>query len=391
MNTGSILSVFILSCLSCIMIIIYNLDARMQVKQIKILLWMFFFGVLAFSFYFEPSTNFRWDLLEHYKQVDYFRGGDLFSLWAGGGYAKLPLVNLLFYVSSLFDGYWVIQVVPFFIDGVILLWILFSQVKKQFHELQSIKVNIVLLTFFYWFSTVDYKLALTGIRCVLSVAICSLALYFEFEEKIRKRYVYLLLALGLSIHHFACAVLFIRFLAWINRPKYIIICLIAISMFGQFIIENFLVNIPYFGFIFDMIDYFSGSRYDLITYFQEQGVSSIVIYIFKIILCVYLLYITVVLKDKCENLSSQENKMIMYVQYVSIFAICMFFNYLFQERSMYIVAYAFAMIGPIYFYKIKTSAFENGFFLVVASCVLFMTDIYPLMVNYVGYWFLGRN
>ena len=91
-----------------------------------------------------------------------------------------------------------------------------------------------------------------------------------------------------------------------------------------------------------------------------------------------------------ERRNSVERQIIEFTSTLAVVAVVACYLYVFTERLMYLVAYGFLLCIP-YYRKLKANNFTvDAMMLFIMLWLWFFNDIYPLMVNETGVYFLAQ-
>lgn len=378
------------------------------VKDLKIskglflsLISLILLGIVVFGYYYKPSG----DLVRHYDLLDKMREGGWNYAQNESQYKSLYVYNTFAYIIAVSGEYALLQTIPLIIDCSIFLYIYLDVVKRHNSESNFISAKDSLFVFFLWIATFGLKLAITGIRCVLAVALCALAIYQECIRDKHKISSFLLYIAAIFTHNFAIWVIIIRIISRLKFKKILTITVLVFLLCGENVFDFLRNNTAnnYVRFIFTRLmqtfDKFKvGSNVA-----STSGTAFVLMWGGFVLITAYLIYVSVYTKTfyPRENLLNKKDaksflKVCDLCYTIGLLGLPMFFNYLYMERYMYIIAWAFLMIGYYYVKAVdgqtqrRTLNFSITVFAVlVSSFVLFFNDVYMFMANYVGFYFLG--
>lgn len=351
---------------------------------------LLFIAVLLafFSFIFKPAEFIRWDLIEHFKLVDDMRINDYEYAIKESHYSDLFVYNYFsYFISFLPKGFQnLLTTIPLVIDFSIVGYI-YTKMYKVYLPETSEKTKI--LSVLFWLFTFGIKLAISGIRCSLAVSLTVLAIYLEAIQKKHRLLSIILYAASIYIHNFSIVLILVRLFSALRAPWVLMILSFGISSalepFARFVVEN--SKNEYWVFSFGRI---LNTAEDMSFEVARQTFSgvSFAIYLSFMVFSLYLFLISINVKRNykekgyCRTVAN-------FTASVGAVAIGLAFNYLYLERFMYFVSFAFLMIIPLYNRKTKRINLENLLLIPSMLFVFFFNDIYIFIVNYVGEYFLA--
>ena len=385
------LAVICLSLLMLILVIICfllfsnNTISKRCGKTLYLVIAVLFAG---FSFFFSPQDFIRWDLLEHFKVINEMRSGGIEYATKGSQYADLFVYNYFAYFISLLPKCLqnLVSTIPLIIDFSIV-----GYIYKRIYNVHIVEANgkTRVLSVLLWFCTFGIKLAITDIRCSLAVSLVAVAIYLFVIEKRKKIFAILLSIIAVFVHQFAVVVIVVGIFSKIKKPGVLLISSLSIAIFlhplARFIVNN--TSNAYINFSFNRI-LKTENYYGFIEAIKNFSTSQLLVDLGFIMMSICLYYMS--LKAKCgigEN--NYCKNVINFTNAVGAVAIGLAFNYLYLERFMYLVSFAFLLVVPIYNCGYKMIRNLNLLMLPIAIYVLYFNDIYILMVNYLGYYFLA--
>ena len=159
----------------------------------------------------------------------------------------------------------------------------------------------------------------------------------------------------------------------------------AIEPISRFMINN--VNSGYLRFSFSRILQTMEDR-SFISAIKNFDLALLLVYFCFIALSIYLFVISLRAKEKYKDEDGYKKTIANFTATVGAVAIGLSFNYLYLERFMYLVSYAYLMIIPIHNEK-KEMSWENIIVLPVAFFMFMFNDIYTFMVNFAENYFFA--
>lgn len=359
-------------------------------------------SICTFAYFFEPVGG---DLSRHYELLEQMKMGGWNFASNKSQYSSLFIYNIFAYLIAQSGNYALLQTIPLIIDFVIFIHIYFDVTKRNNVDSSSISAKDSFFVFFLWITSFGLKLAITGIRCVLAVALCAWALYNEYICKRKKGLSIAMYIVALFIHNFALWIIAIRLAMLVKKKGVVVSILLIVILFGHMIVQFLYDIVPnrYLQFIFARIlETFSEFQLGGEN-LENSGSAILMTWAGFVLLAIYLLYMSNFVKKhyQYENAFNKSEKVYTDALFdacytIGLMGLPMAFNYLYMERYMYLIAWAFLMISYYYLKTVriclpqKKKNFEimTGMTF-VCLFVLFFNDIYILMVNYVGYYFLA--
>lgn len=393
MSLGSVFCVMMIGTVAVLMLFAALSPEKYQISvgQFGGVLFLMIVLIAGFAYYFEPKNFIRWDLLIHYRKIRLFRNYSFAEAWNGSEYKNLYLINFYFYLISRLPNNKLLPVIPLAIDFLIARYILMDRLRQKYGPNGKFRVSEGVWVTAIFLTTMGFKLALSGIRCVLAVSLCALAFYFEGVQKRKRPAAYLLYLCALMVHQFSILVLAIRLLTYMKGKWKILVGLILFCLFGATVSELVADALP------QSMSYVARAlqqvvrRWDSysISAMLEKSVAEISVYLTMICSAGYLLYVSIRLKKVRLKMDSQEISIFNFAEAVAMVAVGMSFNYLFLERTMYVIAFGFLMALPVYQRYYHPSILERVGMFVILLWLFFFNDLYALIANYVGRYFLA--
>ena len=351
------------------------------------------FATLAvFSFFFEPKEFIRWDLIEHFYLLDEMREGGIKYVVFESHYKDLYVFNFFaYFISTLPENLKnLLTTIPLVIDFAIVGYIYRKMFKTYLPETDG-KVRILAVVM--WLCTFGVKLAISGIRCSFAVSLVALAIYLLLTKEKRKVLSIiisvLLCVVAAFVHNFALVVILTWLASKLRKPVLTMLIALgigfAIEPISRFMINN--VNSGYLRFSFSRILQTMEDR-SFISAIKNFDLALLLVYFCFIALSIYLFVISLRAKEKYKDEDGYKKTIANFTATVGAVAIGLSFNYLYLERFMYLVSYAYLMIIPIHNEK-KEMSWENIIVLPVAFFMFMFNDIYTFMVNFAENYFFA--
>ncbi len=347
---------------------------------------------VVFSFFFEPKEFIRWDLIEHFRVLDEMREGGIKYVVFESLYKDLYVFNYFAYFISMLPENLknLLTTIPLIIDFAIVGYI-YRKMFKTYLPQTSGKVRI--LAILMWLCTFGMKLVISGIRCSFAVSLVALAIYLLMTKKKNKALsivmAVLLCVVAIFVHNFTLVVILTWLASKLRKPVLTMLIALgigfAIEPISRFMINN--VNSGYLRFSFSRILQTMEDR-SFTSAINNFGLAILLVYFCFIALSIYLFVISLRAKKKYKDEDGYKKTIANFTATVGAVAIGLSFNYLYLERFMYLVSYAYLMIIPIHNEK-KEMSWENIIVLPVAFFMFMFNDIYTFMVNFTGTYFFA--
>ncbi len=342
--------------------------------------------LVVFSFIFEPKKFVGWDLTRHFEILDQMRIGGLEFALEDSVYSGMVVYNYFAYFISLLPEKLqnLLTTIPLAID----FFIVGYMYRKMFNKyMPDASEKGKILSIIFWLCTFGIELAISGIRCTLAVSLVVFAIFLQMTEK-KKIVPIALCVTAVFIHHFALLVILIGLLSKIKKPVILVFISMAFSILAEPISKFILNNVSgeYLTFTFQrVLQTLEGTSF--ISSIRNFSTSVLLIYFSYIALSIYLFVISIEAKRRSTN--EYENKITSFAATVGAVAIGLAFNYLYIQRIMYVVSFAFLMVTALHNKRKSVINWENVFFVPISLFMFFFNDIYPFMVNYIGTYFLA--
>lgn len=365
-------------------------SVQISLRSFNIILLLLCGLILILAACFVPETFIRWDLINHYEVLEGMRAGGWHYAVTESTFKSLPVINIYFYLVSRLPINWPLQVIPLLVDFSIFYYIMKDSLVKNSKNRRTISIQIAVFVIIAWFSTIGIKLAITGIRTTLAVSLCTLAIYLEYVHKKRRVFSIWLYILASFIHYYALFCIAVRLACKIKNKKIVFFSVIGVTIFAEQLIR---ILMQMFTNQYINQALWQANRYlkwfSIANFIKHESLATISVYICFVIISVFALFVA--LKSKKMYITNEYSvKIIGYLEVVSMITLAMSFNYLFIERTMYILAYALLMALPIYLTKVRRTPYINLMMSVIFLWLIFFNDIYMFMVNETGVYFLAK-
>lgn len=340
----------------------------------------------VFVFYFKPSNLIRWDIFVHYDVVDALRGHDFQYALKYGGYKEFFLANAYFWTISRLPDNSMLPVIPIVIDYTVYLYIVNDRYKEEYGE-SNIEISQAVYTLFFWASTFGLKLAVSGLRCVTSCAIASLAMYFYCKDgKITIKPIILLIAAA-SIHSFALIIIPIYFFSKLRNKTPVVIAMVAINIVGSTLIK-FLRSLIPAGFYYLQVSFSQiikyWDSYSLSAVYLRSGLGMAILYLCMVAILIIQWYLTGQARNRLEKIESVDSRIFEYAHSLALVSVGMSFSYLFVERVLYLVSYSSIMTNTTNKNRYQIHPILMCVILILLLYVFYGNDIGTFIMNYSG-------
>lgn len=354
-----------------------------------------FASVVIYVYCFDVRPIARWDLLQHYRTIDLMKENGWHFVWTKGEYKDRYIISLYFYIMSFMPDYRLVPVIPLVIEFSIALY-LFEKSMKVYEVNDAYPIGDAAFTTLAWFATFGIKLAVSGVRCVWAVSLCALAIYWEAVRKEHKIAAYSLYVIAYGIHDFALVLIFIRLLMMIKDKRFLTICVFLgmVCLSGLLPVLYSMMPNPSLRRIYR---YWTNSS--ILSFIKGRSTSELSVILCMIIVMLYYAYVNYSIRRKLEAIdygtancrrNPEDLQIIEFTSTLAVVAIAACYLYVFTERLLYLVAYGFLLCIP-YYRKLKANNFTvDVLMLFIMLWLWFFNDIYPLMVNETGVYFLAR-
>lgn len=356
-------------------------NSFISLRQLKNLLIIFGLALVLFSYFFVPNSSIRWDLLEHYEEVNALRGQSFSYALETSWYSGLYYLSLIYsFIISRFSTNQLLPVLPILIDYACFMYIFIDRLKEEDNE--SVSAYEAIFTFIVWFSTFGLKLAISGMRCVTACAIASLGIYLYCKNK-KTPLLIVLIGISALIHSFSLVIVIIWLISKMRHKVIIPIFMIVFDLLGLNALQNIrsFTNNAYITFsVKKMIRYWN--RFTPRAVYEKSGFTFLVMFLCMIFVIVLLMWYLRRYGLTRLNVKQEDDRIYNYMQALSYFSVGMCFNYLFMERTMYLLSYGFLMLLPTKTERSWRGSAWSYILLVVVLFILYRNDIGTFIVNY---------
>lgn len=354
-----------------------------------------FASVVIYVYCFDVRPIARWDLLQHYRTIDLMKENGWHFVWTKGEYKDRYIISLYFYIMSFMPDYRLVPVIPLVIEFSIALY-LFEKSMKVYEVNDAYPIGDAAFTTLAWFATFGIKLAVSGVRCVWAVSLCALAIYWEAVRKEHKMAAYAMYVIAYGIHDFALIIILIRLLMTI-RDKRLLATGVLFGMVGL----TFAIPVLYSAMPTPAIRriYKYWTRSSILSFIEGQSTSTLLVILCMILTMLYYAYMNIKIRRMlydtqagCEEIRRNPSvlPMIEFTSSLAVVAVAACYLYVFTERLLYLVAYGFLMCIP-YYRKFRANNFYvDSVMLFILLWLWFFNDIYLIMVNETGVYFLAQ-
>lgn len=354
-----------------------------------------FASVVIYVYCFHVRPIARWDLLQHYRTIDLMKENGWHFVWTKGEYKDRYIISLYFYLMSFLPDYRLVPVIPLIIEFFIALY-LFEKSMKIYEVNDAYPIGDAAFATLAWFSTFGIKLAVSGVRCVWAVSLCALAIYWEAIQKEHRIAAYILYIIAYGIHDFALVLIFIRLLMVIKDKRFLVIY-VFLGMVGLSALLPVLYRMMPNPSLRRIYRYWTNSS--ILSFIKGRSTSELSVILCMILVMLYYAYVNYSIRRKMysadndtenDRRNSVERQIIEFTSTLAVVAVVACYLYVFTERLMYLVAYGFLLCIP-YYRKLKANNFTvDAMMLFIMLWLWFFNDIYPLMVNETGVYFLAQ-
>lgn len=362
-----------------------HIDKDLFSKVWKLVVIVSFFLALIF----EPNPYLDFDLLRINARLYDIRNFGLEESLKFTDIENLYIFKYWLYIVSMLDCDGLLTAVPFAMDVFIFGCIICDLIKNNNNRYRIKHLTFALIT---WMSLIGIKLAVTDIRCVFAMTICSFALFREYIMKKRRASSYTLYVISMFVHHYTIIFLLIRLLIGIfeklnNMYRFMLLSAfiamlpVAITLLSDYSISGFdYLNIA--------LDKLAGASNR--SYFIYREMSQRLLYLSMIAILLYTVCFTC---KEIYRINKFQGKDTVYFRsnislyLVSLFLLGFFQNYLILERGMYIIS----ILYPINYLLTpcqRIAKRKDYIIIPLLMYILFINDINAFIVNKLGYSYL---
>lgn len=356
-----------------------------SIAQFKGILVVFGFCLIVFVAFFEPNRVIRWDLLVHYEEVNKLRGHDFSYALQYCGYSVYYIATVYFWLISRLPDNTLLPVFPMIIDFLIFMYIFSDRFTHENEGVSHVSFSQAFFVFFSWLTTFGLKLAVSGLRCVTACAFASLAVYLFCKKAKHIFVVILFIATAALIHSYSLIVIPVVLLSKTKNKTPIICVMFAVYFFWAWTLET-LYNVLPANFLYIRVLLARVMRYwntySMISVYRGSGLGMALLYICMVVYAVLLWFAT---KEYQKSICSKDEtvrNIIEYTQTLLLFTIGMSFNYLYVERTMYLIAYSSIMLFTINERKCALNHLLKLLFICLQLYIFYSNDIGTFIANY---------
>lgn len=354
-----------------------------------------FASVVVYVYCFDIKPIARWDLLQHYRTIGLMKENGWNFVWTKGEYKDRYVISLYFYLISFMPDYRLVPVIPLIIEFSIALY-LFEKSMKVYEVNDAYPVADAAFTTLAWFATFGIKLAVSGVRCVWAVSLCALAIYWEAIRKEHRLVAYGLYIIAYGIHDFALVLILVRLLMMIKDKRLLAVC-VFLGMTGLSAILPVLYRMMPNPSLRRIYRYWTNSS--ILSFIKGRSISELSVILCMIFVMLYYAYVNYSIFRKLDTADKgteicqrnlAELQIIEFTSTLAVVAVAACYLYVFTERLLYLVAYGFLLCIPYYRKMKANNVTVDALMLFIMLWLWFFNDIYPLMVNETGVYFLAQ-
>ncbi len=372
-------------------------ELYISVQSFCILFFIFAVAVVVMVYNLDPRESIRWDLLVHYDTLEQMRTQGLDYVLHESEYKNLFLINWYFYLIALIGNDRLLSVFPVFIDFMCALYLIWDQLKMRYGDTAPLRDCAFISGI--WFMSFGFMLSVSGVRCVLAMAIGVTALYLEYYKKEHRVLAVFLYAASLMTHSMGAAIFLIRILLYVKNKLVLQITLIlACLLFSPAAsIASGIIGNSYLRYLLTNVSKY-WSFFGTLRWFIRESNSDRTIFICYLFICLFNLYmVSIIRKTYVVPLGEdagekhRDYRAWNLLSTVSILYVTGMFNFLFTQRITYILAYTFPLSIAMYLKAVdrnRSRMLLHLFILAICFWRFFFDDLYIFIVNYTGVYFL---
>lgn len=168
------LAIIFLSAYSGRIVVVGKQDDYHNVKKFLVIVTLF---LALFAYYIKPISS--WDLFRTHQLIDSMSLYGYHYATTVSEYKELLVINNFYYLISLLQNHDLAQFFVILFDFGLMTYIFLNLMKKEdIHDTCEFAFFFILFLCFY-----DLTLAISGIRNVLAMSICAVAIYNELYFK----------------------------------------------------------------------------------------------------------------------------------------------------------------------------------------------------------------
>lgn len=366
-------------------------DCVISIRQLDIILFFCFLAILILVFNFDPRQTIRFDINEHMKAMDIMKIKGWDYAIHSSEYEGLYIICAYFFLIIAIGNYHFLPILPMLIEFIIFRYIIVDRIRSDGKT--TVPFKDIGFTMYIWICTYGLMLAMTGIRCVLAVSVMFLAVYRDYIKNNRGVFTWILYVIPLFIHSFSLIMVLVRVFAMVKKKNRFIIPIFLLLVLSQPIL-NVAYSVfrgGYIGIVITKIGNY-WIRRNMIRWIAGVTNAAKTVAISYLIVMFYYSYVVISIR-KCRELFTEAEKRI-YSLAVSVMYIglAVSFNYLLLERFTYVLSWSFLIIMPLY-HRFRMRTLSNTLINIFASLVMFWLfffhDLYMILVNFTGVYFLA--
>lgn len=397
MNVIEALGLLVIALIVMILILfsIKN-DIYLSVRSFCVLFLVFTAAIAVMVYNLDPRESIRWDLLVHYDTLEQMRTRGLEYVLHESEYKSLFLINWYFYLIALIGDNKLLSVFPVIIDFLCALYMIQDQLKLRYGK--SAPIRDCALIAGMWFMSYGFMLSISGVRCVLAMAMGVLGLYLEYYKREHRAFGVFLYIAALMTHSMGAAIPLIRILLKVKNKLLVQITMIAACLLFSPVatVLGNVIGITYLRYLLtNLAKYWR--LFGTVRWFLWTDNASRTVFLSYVMICIFYVYMVQIIKQK--QFHSPETAVETNPEYrawnlcstISILYVTSMFNRLFTERLTYILGFSMAFIVPMYLQSVERNwkrMVLHGFMLLIFLWLFFFNDLYIFIVNFTGVYFL---
>ena len=371
-------------------------DIYISVQNFVILFLIFTFAIALMVYNLDPRESIRWDLLVHFETLEKMQKQGLDYVLHGSEYRYLLLVNAYFYLIALIGNFRLLPVFPVIIDFLCALYMIQDQLRIRYGKAAPIR-DCALISGL-WFMSFGFMLSVSGIRCVLAVALGMLGLYMEYYKKEHRIFGIFLYIVAIMTHTLGIVIPLIRLLLRVrNKLLMMIVMVCGCVLFSPIAsLGAKVIGLSYFRYLLlNVAKYWSS--FGTIRWLLRVYNSDRTVFLCYLLICLFNLYmlwrIQKNLRESALVTGEEDEKYRVWnlTATIAVLYVTGLFNALFTQRLTYILAYSFPLSVPLYLQSVdrnwKVTLFHL-FMILIFFWLFFFNDLYIFIVNYTGVYFL---
>ncbi len=398
MNVIEAAGLFVIGVILLILILfsIRN-DTYISIRNFAVLFLVLSVAMAVMVYNFDMSDKIRWDLWIHYDTLSKMQKQGLDYVLHESEYKNLIFINAYFYLVALIGDFKLLSVLPVFIDFLCAFYMIQDQLRLRYGK--TVPVAHCAYVSGLWFMSYGLALSISGVRCVLAMALGVLGLYLEYYKREHRGFGVFLYIAALMTHSLGAAIPLIRILLFVKKKILLLIALIAgCILFAP--VASVLSSVLSFSYLkyllFNIAKYWTS--FGTVVWFLGKPNSERSVYLCYIIICFFNLYMVVRIRKKyADRPEDRDESRETYrawnlLSTIAVLYVTGLFNALFTERLTYILAYSFPLSVPLYLGAVehnRRNTVLHLFMLAIFFWMFFFKDLYMILVNFTGSYFLA--